>query len=282
MPIVSKPLPLRRAERKNGSRTHSADPSRTPASAPPPHRHSGNTQHENTETQKSAPLSGDRSATAPRKWKRTLIPLITRPVRVTRTSATLIDNIYSNQILDRDHSLSGIMLTDITDHYPIFHIASYVHAQDAEYSITRRNYITRNKDNFISQSSNIDWADVLQSDSTQKAFFLFHNKLKNLHDNCFPLQHISKKYNTGKPWLFDTLRDAIKEKNKLYRKSIKIKSVYNEMVYKNYRNKLRHLLKAAEKKYYSDLVLVNKSNSKRMWSIIKNMINRNQKKYIDK
>ena len=62
MPIVSKPLPLRRAERKNGSRTHSADPPRTPASAPPPHRHSGNTQHENTETQKSAPLNGDRSA----------------------------------------------------------------------------------------------------------------------------------------------------------------------------------------------------------------------------
>ena len=34
--------------------------------------HSGNTQHENTETQKSAPPSGDRSATAPHKWKRTL------------------------------------------------------------------------------------------------------------------------------------------------------------------------------------------------------------------
>ena len=179
------------------------------------------------------------------------IPLITRPTRVTRTSATLIDlldNIYSNQILERDHSVSGIMLTDITDHYPIFHIADYVHAQDAEYSITRRNYSTRNKDNFISQLSNIDWADVLQSDSTQRAFSLFHNKLRNLHDNCFPSQHISTKYNTRKPWLSDTLRDAIKKKHKVYRKSIKIKSVYrsNEMVYKNYRNKLRHLLKAAE------------------------------------
>ena len=73
MTIVSKPLPLRRAERKNGSRIHSADPPRTPASAPPSHRHSGNVQHENTKTQKSAPPSGDRSATAPYKWKRTLI-----------------------------------------------------------------------------------------------------------------------------------------------------------------------------------------------------------------
>ena len=75
MPIISKPLPLRRAERKNGFRTHSADPPRTPASAPPPHCHSGNTQHENTKTPKSAPLNGDRSATAPHKWKRTLTHL---------------------------------------------------------------------------------------------------------------------------------------------------------------------------------------------------------------
>ena len=75
MPIVFKPPPLCRAERKNGSRTHSTDPRRTPGSAPPSHRHSGNTQHENTETQKSAPLSGDHSATASHKWKRTLNPL---------------------------------------------------------------------------------------------------------------------------------------------------------------------------------------------------------------
>ena len=54
------------------------------------------------------------------------------------------------------------------------------------------------------------------------------------------------------------------------------------MFYKNYRNKLKHLLKAAEKKYYSDLILVNKSNSKKMWSIIKNIINRNKRKYINR
>ena len=70
-------------------------------------------------------------------------------------------------------------------------------------------------------------------------------------------------------------------KNKLYRKSLKIKSTNNEMVYKIYRNKLKHLLKSAEKKYYSDLVLMNKSNSKKMWSIIKNIINRNKRKYIN-
>ena len=68
----------------------------------------------------------------------------------------------------------------------------------------------------MTKLSNIDWKDVLESDSTQEAFSLFHNKLRKLHDTCFPVQHISKKYNTRKPWLSDTLRDAIKKKNKLY------------------------------------------------------------------
>ena len=49
-----------------------ADPPRTPASVPQPPRRSGNTQHENIVTQKSAPHCGDRSAIAPHKWKRTL------------------------------------------------------------------------------------------------------------------------------------------------------------------------------------------------------------------
>ena len=72
MPSVSKPLPIRGVERKNGSKTHSADPPRKPVTASPLHRHGGNTQHENTETPKSAPPSGDRSATAAYKWNRTL------------------------------------------------------------------------------------------------------------------------------------------------------------------------------------------------------------------
>ena len=195
------------------------------------------------------------------------IPLITRSTRVTQTSATLIDNIYSNQILDRDHSLNGIMMTDVSDHNPIFHVAKYSHPQNNEISITRRNYTTRNKNNFMSQLSNIDWANVFQSYFTQRAFSLFHNELRKLHDRCFALQHISKKYNTRKPWLFDALCVSIKRKNKLYRKSIKIKSVHNEMVYRNYRNKLKYLLKAAEKKYYSDLILLNKSNQSQLSKI---------------
>ena len=49
------------------------------------------------------------------------IPLINRPTRVTDTTATLIDNIFTNNL--NDHALNGILTTDISDHFSVFHIS---------------------------------------------------------------------------------------------------------------------------------------------------------------
>ena len=47
--------------------------------------------------------------------------LINRPTRNAKTTATLIDNIFTNNMKIEIASLSGILLTNITDHYAIFH-----------------------------------------------------------------------------------------------------------------------------------------------------------------
>ena len=49
------------------------------------------------------------------------LPLITRPTRVTVTSATLIDNIFTNYLVDIGHSIQGLFITDVSDNFPIFH-----------------------------------------------------------------------------------------------------------------------------------------------------------------
>ena len=48
------------------------------------------------------------------------MPVITKPTRITEKSATLIDNIYSDNV-DAD-SFQGIFYTGITDHLPVFMI----------------------------------------------------------------------------------------------------------------------------------------------------------------
>ena len=47
------------------------------------------------------------------------IPLITKPTRVGPSSATLIDNIFTNNITS-DKLVPGILYTDISDHFPVF------------------------------------------------------------------------------------------------------------------------------------------------------------------
>ena len=56
------------------------------------------------------------------------ISLITKPTRVTKNSATIIDHIISNDTLNVP--ISGIIQTDLTDHYPIFCGVKRFHRKD--------------------------------------------------------------------------------------------------------------------------------------------------------
>ena len=106
----------------------------------------------------------------------------------------------------------------------------------------------------------LDWQDVYFAANAQHAFSLFHKKLIDLHDSHFPEKSITKRYHTRKPWLTSCLRDAIRKKNKLYYKSVKIKCMRTRKEYELYRNQLRKLLRVAEKKHYADRISENKHN----------------------
>ena len=53
-------------------------------------------------------------------FSNSILPVITRPTRVTATSA--IDHIFTNDVDNLCHYVQGILVTDISDHYPVFHI----------------------------------------------------------------------------------------------------------------------------------------------------------------
>ena len=204
------------------------------------------------------------------------LPLITRPTRVTANSATLIDNIFTNHFGCSLQSSEGIFVTDITDHYPVFHINHQIFASETEIYMERRLYNQRNKQAFLQVLQETDWSDIFNIPGTQSCFNTFHGKLVSLLNKSFPKVRIKKRYNNRKPWLSDALRNSIKLKNKLYYKYKKISSVYNETCYKSYKQILQNTLIAAEKQYYHELVTRNKDNMKKSWGIIKDIINKNK------
>ena len=114
------------------------------------------------------------------------------------------------------------MVSDILDHYPIFCIDKILKHKIIGVSFVRRDYVEKNKSSFLNDLALMNWQDVYSTGNTQCAFSLFHKEVIDLHDKYFPEKSFTKRYYKRKPWLTTCLRKAIKKKNKLYHKSIKI------------------------------------------------------------
>ena len=71
---------------------------------------------------------------------KTITHLIDKPTRVTRHSATVIDNIYSNASGIATTCRSGILHLTISDHYPVFCINNSVKVKEEKQIMTKRNY----------------------------------------------------------------------------------------------------------------------------------------------
>ena len=53
-----------------------------------------------------------------------MYPLINRPSRITEYSATLIDSIFTNNLIT--DKLSGLIINDVSDHLPAFSIIKMI------------------------------------------------------------------------------------------------------------------------------------------------------------
>ena len=66
-----------------------------------------------------------------------LIPIINNSTRVSKTKATLIDHILTNDFLGTASS-TGIVKSDISDHFPIFLITNAQYLDNIRYKTTIR------------------------------------------------------------------------------------------------------------------------------------------------
>ena len=124
--------------------------------------------------------------------------------------------------------MQAILVTDISDHFPVVHINWNYTADNSELYIEKRPNNHRNRLAFSKAIQNIDWNNI-DMFNTQSAFTNFHDAICRLDNKHFPIQRITINHSRRKQWLTDGLRQAIRKKNKLYRKNLTVKSCYNEI-----------------------------------------------------
>ena len=104
-------------------------------------------------------------------------------------------------------------------------------------------------------------------------FYIIYNEIYNL---CFLFSLMSKRKSKllTKPWITQGLLKSIKTKSKLYNALLRNLSSLNHVQYKQYRNKINHLLKISKCSYYDCKIESTKNNLKAVWKLLNTIINR--------
>ena len=194
-----------------------------------------------------------------------LYPLINRPTRITQNSATLIYNIFSNAL--NDHLFTGILYTDISDHFPIFEIDNDQSNEENPNYIQARQY-TQNKISLLqAKMKENDFSHVLSSNHPQRAFTMLLQKYSSIYQACFPIKFIKPNYRNKESWLTPDLNYSIKIKNKLRVKSIKRPSMLNINRFEEYKTFLNNLIKKSERRFIEQFKANNsiKSSNTSAW-----------------
>ena len=120
---------------------------------------------------------------------------------------------------------------------------------------------------------NHDWTQVNNYNSCLAAFTYFSENIETIFQDAFPVIRVKKRYRNRLPWLTEGLKNAIKHKNKLYKIFMKYETSFNKNSYIQYKNKLTTILRKQEKQCYKLLLETNRNNLKKMWGVIRNVIN---------
>ena len=201
-----------------------------------------------------------------------LLPLITKPTRVTSHSATVIDNIFTNNF--ESHIVSGLLVNDISDHLPIFVI--FEHNTLFATKNPTRSFRVNSEESLTALNEDLwreEWKDVYSAIDVNVAFENFITKFQSiLNKNCPVKTSNSKRKQADSPWITKGLQNACKKKNNLYRKFIKCRTPEAEMKYKTYKNKLTQIMRRSKKDYFNKQIEKNKDNNKGLWATLNNII----------
>ena len=152
-----------------------------------------------------------------------LFPKITRPSRITSHGATLIDNIFTNNI--NDNSVSGLLINDISDHLPVFTVyeTNIGNNKPENTKLFRRLRSDESMNAFKNDLLAQNWDDIYRLQDINSAYEEFLRIFTSLYNKNCPIIRCSKKVKYSVcPWITRSLQNACKKKNTLYRQFIKL------------------------------------------------------------
>ena len=207
-------------------------------------------------------------------FQHSLVPIVNKPTRVTKNNTTLIDYIITNSFTDQDN-LTGILKTDISDHFSIFNISMKhgLDSNDKKVTIKKRIINADLIQEFRDILFEVNWGNLYLISNPNDAHEYFLKVFSGIYNLAFPLKTISvKKKTLQKPWTTKGLLKLSKRKQKLYEKFLKKRTSRNESIYKAYKSLFESLKKKSKKIYYTRCLENYQNDIEKSWDVIKEII----------
>jgi len=203
---------------------------------------------------------------------------INKPTRLTDSSATLIDHIYTNNL--RKNVPAGILIYEVSDHLPVYIVFKEVIKIKHQKFIHRdtRKFDVNSYRNKMFEKLNENY-NKLKHDKQKFLYSDFADIFCNVLNSHAPLKQTSRKdlKFKNKPWLTSGIIKSIKTKNKLFKDCYKSNDPYLVCKYKQYTNKLTKIKNAAKTAYYKEKLMQTKNDISKQWKIINEIIGRKRK-----
>ena len=200
------------------------------------------------------------------------LPHILQPTRVTENTATVIDNIFSNNIQD-DITCGNILLT-LSEHFSQFLSVKREKVDYKNVNIYQRDYSTFSSKSFRDDVSIQNWN--YSHDNVHDSFKDFYSKLEGSVNRHAPLKKLSPRETKlkSKPWLNAEILKLIKARNKIFaRKKRQPNNENLKRLYNLLRNRVNRELKKSKKQYYAEYFATNINNTKKTWEGIRKIVN---------
>ena len=190
-----------------------------------------------------------------------LLPHILQPTRVTEYTATVIDNIFSNNI--QDDITSGNLLLTLSEHFCQFVSVKREKIDYKKTNIYVRDYSKFNAESFRDDVSIQNW-DYLYH-NVNDSFKDFYYKLEGTVSRHAPLKKLTPKEIKlkQKPWLTKEILKMIKTRDKIFaRKKRQPNNINCKLLYNLFRNRVNREIKKSKKNYYVNYFDSNVNNIK--------------------
>lgn len=191
-----------------------------------------------------------------------LSQLICDPTRVTETSNTLIDHIYTNAV--ENISKAHVCQTTISDHYAIFGSRKLNNCikTNTHQTITYRSFKNFDENAFKADLQEVPWETVERFDNIDEAVDVWNSMFLEIVNKHAPMKshRIKRKYQPE--WLTPEILDCMKQRNKY-----KINGKMDE--YKYTRNKVSSMIDEAKNEVYKNKIEEGKDDPRSIWKIFR-------------